>query len=364
IADVFQCIALLGSSGCGFENQLASIDRALGADGLGPAPAENANFLRPDAYLGIIMLTNEDDCSAPANTTIYSLNGGQQSISNPDGPIADYRCNGGPRGGHLCKDTNPGSANTGYATPPLTPPADASGTPPMLQLADCEDNESGSSALTPVSKFVQDIKALKTNPDGQILIGEIIAPPAPYGVEWLPPPPGQGPATELWPQVMHSCGPASNQLNPAPTAQVVSDGSFGDPGVRESAFALSFQNSVVGSICDGDYSESMTAIANKLTVLLQPPCLTDKLQNDAQGHPDCSVIENLTDAANNTTHVALQNCDENGNVAPCWTLMPGTDGCTGQTLKVNDTAANMSASREDSTITCTVCQPGIPGPGC
>ncbi len=37
IASVFQCIGLLGATGCGFEHQLASIDRALGADGLGPA---------------------------------------------------------------------------------------------------------------------------------------------------------------------------------------------------------------------------------------------------------------------------------------------------------------------------------------
>ena len=32
---------------------------------LGPRPATNAGFLRPDAYLGIVILTNEDDCSAP-----------------------------------------------------------------------------------------------------------------------------------------------------------------------------------------------------------------------------------------------------------------------------------------------------------
>ncbi len=36
IANVFQCIALLGDKGCGFEHQLASIDRALGGDGQQP----------------------------------------------------------------------------------------------------------------------------------------------------------------------------------------------------------------------------------------------------------------------------------------------------------------------------------------
>ena len=40
LTDVLQCIALLGDSGCGFEHQLASIDRALGADGIGPAPSD------------------------------------------------------------------------------------------------------------------------------------------------------------------------------------------------------------------------------------------------------------------------------------------------------------------------------------
>ncbi len=36
ISKVFQCIALLGDKGCGFEHQLASIDRALGGDGQQP----------------------------------------------------------------------------------------------------------------------------------------------------------------------------------------------------------------------------------------------------------------------------------------------------------------------------------------
>jgi len=365
IATVFQCIGLLGANGCGFEHQLASIDRALGADGLGPAPSQNAGFLRADAYLGIVMLTNEDDCSAPANTTIYSLNGSPQSITNPDGPIGNYRCNGGPRGGHFCKDLNPGSPNMAYATPPLNPPTDATGTPPMLQLSDCEDNESGSSALTPVSQFISDIRALKPDPDNEILVGEIIAPATPYGVEWVAGTPPSD-AVELWPQVMHSCGQAGgDDVNPEPVTQTVADGSFGDPGVRETQFAEGFQNSVVASICDADYSQSMTAIAQKLGQLITPPCIQGKIQNDTQGNPQCSVVENLTDTAGNVTHVAIQNCNENGNVAPCWTLVPGTMSCAnGQSLQVTDTAANMMAADESSTVSCSICLPGVPGPGC
>ena len=62
--DVFGCIAALGESGCGFEHPFASITRALGADG-SPAPAENQGFLRPEAFLFIVIVTDEDDCSAP-----------------------------------------------------------------------------------------------------------------------------------------------------------------------------------------------------------------------------------------------------------------------------------------------------------
>ncbi len=183
ISKVFQCIALLGDKGCGFENQLASIDRALGGDG--QQPSTNAGFLRDDAYLGIVILTNEDDCSAPANTTIYSLNGGSQNIANPDGPVQNYRCNGGPRGGHYCKDP----ANGAMIVPPLNPPADVqmSGGVPILNLTNCEDNETGSSALIPVSQFVSDIKLLKGSAaDDKILVASISAPPAPYAVAWLP----------------------------------------------------------------------------------------------------------------------------------------------------------------------------------
>ena len=272
LGNVVQCIELLGGKGCGFEHQLASIDRALGADGLGSAPSQNAGFLRPEAYLVILMLTNEDDCSAPANTTIYSLNGAMQNISNPDGPIANYRCNGGPRGGHLCQDPHAASP-TAYLVPPLKPPSDAQGTATALtlDLANCEDNETGTSALTPVSQFVNDIKALKSDPDHQILVAAIAAPAAPYTVAWFPASGGQNTQPgELWPNVMHSCGAAGSYgVNPAAT-QHTTDGSFGDPSVRISQFANAFPNSVLGSVCDPSFAGTLSTVASRIGQLIVP----------------------------------------------------------------------------------------------
>ncbi len=267
LADVLQCVALLGDTGCGFEHQLASIDRALGADGQGAAPSTNAGFLRPNAYLVIMILTNEDDCSAPTNTTLYSLNGGFQNLSNPLGPISNYRCN---QFGHLCTDPASGTVSA----PPLNPPSDAQGTStaPTLDLTNCTSNDTASGLLTPVAKFVSDIKALKPDPDHQIIVASIAAPATPYTVAWLPEQGGQNTKTgELWPELEHSCGPVGfGDVNPKAT-QNPTDGSFGDPAVRIAQFVNAFPNGVQGSICDASFATTMGAVATKIGQLTTQP---------------------------------------------------------------------------------------------
>src|SRR5262249_53687922 len=101
IANVFSCIALLGDQGCGFEAPFGSVMRALGADGFAP-PAENAGFLRPNAFLTIVMITNEDDCSVPDNSDLFDP--GSRFVSDRYGPLASYRCN---EYGHLCNGAPP-----------------------------------------------------------------------------------------------------------------------------------------------------------------------------------------------------------------------------------------------------------------
>jgi hypothetical protein len=266
LADVLSCISLLGDAGCGFEHQLASVARALGSDG-SPAPVENAGFLRPGADLAIIFLTNEDDCSAPSNTMLYSLNGYQQNIGNPLGPIANFRCNSF---GHLCVDPTAGGSAC-LLEPQLKPPVDVTVTASAstLNLTDCESNDSNG-LLTPVSNFVKGIKALKANPESQIVVGAITAPATPYAVAWVPESGGQNTQPgELWPEIEHSCGPAGgDDVNP--TGQSTTDGSFGDPSVRITQLVGAFgSNGVVSSICDADYGNAFSAIVNRIGAQLQ-----------------------------------------------------------------------------------------------
>jgi hypothetical protein len=377
ISTVFQCIAFLGDTGCGFEHQLASIDHALGSDNFQPdpnnpgqlipsPPSTNAGFLRPEAYLGIVILTNEDDCSAPQNTQLYSLNvggSGQQNIMNALGPIQNYRCN---EFGHLCKDPASGDPNA-LIEPPLNPPNDHQGTAaaPLLAMTDCQSNDTNG-LTTPVQQFIDDVKKLKTDPDNQILVAAISAPTAPYAVAWIPEVNGQNTQPgELWPEVLHSCGAIGGpDVNPDPKTQNASDGSFGDPGVRISQFVSAFPNFVQASICDPSYAQSMTAIATKLGQLITPPCITGKIQTDSSGNPMCSVTEHLTDMQGTKSDRTVPGCASNGGALPCWTLAGSTTaGCNGQSLTVTD-EPGVSTNMESSTINCSLCLPNSTEPGC
>ena len=262
LADVLACITPLGETGCGFGHQLGSIARALGADGA-PAPARNAGFLRPEADLAIIILSDADDCSAPPTTDLYSLNGGKNNVKNALGPMAHYRCN---EFGHWCVDPS-GDPQTSIQ-PPVTPPTDAQGTPtaPTLTLNDCESLDYDG-LLTPVSTLVSGIKALKPDLSHQVFVSAIVAPAAPYTVDWVPAVGGQSLSPgELWPQIEHSCGGLGgvNSLG-----QVATDGSWGDPAVRIAQWVKGFgDNGVVTSVCDADYASAFSAIAAKIAAHL------------------------------------------------------------------------------------------------
>lgn len=70
------CMIQLGDGGCGFEQPLEAMRVAL---------STNPSFLRPDAALAVVILSNEDDCSAKS-ATLYN------SADTTLGPYASYRC--------------------------------------------------------------------------------------------------------------------------------------------------------------------------------------------------------------------------------------------------------------------------------
>jgi hypothetical protein len=340
LGTVFQCIAQLGAGGCEFGQPLAALDRALGADGQ-PPPAANAGFLRPHAYLGIVFITNRDDCSAPPGAALFSMD------DTADGPLTHYRCN---HAGHTCRDP---SGN--WIAPPLDPPASvitANGVG-SLSLDLCESNESGE--LTPVAKFVADIRALKPDPDNQILVSAIAGPPTPYAVEWVASPASGGAA---WPRVAPSCG----------TEDADGGGSFGEPGVRIAQFTGSFVNSAFNSVCDANYTQALVPFSARIADLIFPPCLPAELQTrtDSAGntYPDCVVTEHLT-TADGRQDIPLPACATVSAGAACWSLAP-SQFCPGggQTLVVTNEPVGPDPSDYTATQDISCQEPSPPDAGC
>jgi hypothetical protein len=234
ISAAFSCIAALGEAGCGFEHQFASILRALGADGRA-APAENQGFLRRDALLAIVMITNEDDCSARPDVALFDTNS-NTTLSSQLGPPSNFRCN---EFGHVC---------TGGRPVRRAPGGEVTATVTLQSCTSAECN----GALTPVSEFVTRIKALKAAPASEILLAAIAGPPTPYVVGWKAPSTSDsGP----WPIIAHSCTAA--------------DTSFADPGVRVAQAVSAFgANGLMSSICEANYGPALQQIATRIGTLL------------------------------------------------------------------------------------------------
>ena len=341
IADVFSCIAPLGDTGCGFEHQFASVLRALGADGQ-PAPPGNVGFLRADAFLLVILITNEDDCSAPPDSALFDSS--SELVSDPLGPLQSYRCN---EFGHLC----------GGQPPPRTPsgPTDLSGT--------CVSAEDG--RLLRVADVVAALKNLKPNDPQKVLVAAITGPANPYVVDLTAP---ELPDPHLWPVIDHSC------TTKEPDGSVT----FGDPSVRIQQWVSAFgENGVFESICGDTFKAALTDIANSEIDGLTP-CVNGKVL-DTTGAPwtgtttpDCTVIDHAPNDQNVIVDTALPACAprQTSGPIPCWYLTLEPNVCAGGPLIHFNRPGQTASSSLDSSVACSVLTcpvagaPGVSPPGC
>jgi hypothetical protein len=85
LATQLECMAALGTAGCGFEQHLESMRRGLMNE------VENAGFLREQANLAVVVLADEDDCSASDRALFIEQPGGDTRDSEL-GELSSYRC--------------------------------------------------------------------------------------------------------------------------------------------------------------------------------------------------------------------------------------------------------------------------------
>jgi len=335
IQDVFACLAThVGVGGCGFEHQLQSLRVALNADypnnPRDPANSinpENIGFVRPKGYLAIVLVTDEDDCSADPddmkNDSMFL------QTHNPITETASLRC---AARGHVCN----GQPIPGYSDPSIgyQPPnslplpnigfstAFANCAPkdqpnpsnpdfhylPLIRVQDMIDSINGISAWVVDSNgnYVYDSSgnhlSTQKSPDKILVSGIIGWPPdanslsaAQYQI---------GIDTTSLPK------PADTEWDYMPICSIPSitsgDGNIYKAygGLRLKKFLDAFQKTYTTgpgqntfSMCDSDFTNAMTQIGSAVTVVLKPACVqyplmdTDSTTSGIQ--PSCQVTERI-----------------------------------------------------------------------
>ncbi len=259
LGDAFSAIAAVGIAGCGIEQHLASMQRALENPG-------NAGFLRPEAKLAVIVIADEDDCSL-AHHALFETS---------DTTEINFRCTSS---GVVCTDS-----------PDLTQPG---------QRTMCKPQDS-SQYLEPIAGYADYIKSLKPNWRDDVLVAGIIGDSSPFGIVL---------DAKQHPILDQSC-----RYNG-------SDGAF--PALRTSSFLDQFPQTTQQTICGADLSAAMVEIAAQLKRSFGDPCWEGEIADLDPGtpglQPDCSIsdVQVLPDGTSKELDL-LPSCSS-GEI-PCWRL--------------------------------------------
>jgi hypothetical protein len=307
----FSCMAQLGTTGCGFEQHLESMRRALE-----PGNDVNAGFLRDDAFLAVIFLQDEDDCSTtPEGLEMFDPS--QDERDSPLGELSSFRCF---EFGTQCE---PGNERDYGPRDNCTP--DDEDTDYMQSTEVYVDFVKGLKA-DPSKVIVAGIMGDRENADGVVVVGE--------DQSKTPP--------ELWvePACVVCPGGASTGCSLRPDDP---DGALvaAAPSIRMRAFLDAFpQRSTWQNICNYDpaindvnLSGALVQIATLLKKVIGSPCLDGNLAMPL----DCRVSDIANLNQDNQQDFPIPSCDDSG--APCWRTMENREQCpdtpTGLILEID-----------------------------
>ncbi|HWO27058.1 MAG TPA: hypothetical protein VNO30_50355 [Kofleriaceae bacterium] len=307
LADAFGQLANLGAGGCGFEQPLAAMRAALDNH-----PA-NTGFLRAGAMLGVIFLSDEDDCSAKS-TTLFDVNG-----AGPLGPLQSFRCT---RFGVTC-------AIGGQTSDAMNQVGAKSGCAPSV----------GSAHLDDVAPYRAFLAGLKTDPR-RVVVGGILGDVTPFAVELRAPPGGGTPLSAL----AHSCSyQGSSNLEVA------------DPAVRLKALLDGFPaRSSVATVCQQDLSAGLTSIGGVIRQALAGSCIDVRLTDTDAGtpglQPDCLVDDVVGAAA-----TPVPSCAGSPAARPCWRLSSEPTACAASPAPNLQLVIDRAAAPDPATVTRARC---------
>lgn len=272
------CMTSIGTAGCGFEAPLESIKRAL-------SPGKNPGFLRPDAVLGVLILTDEDDCSALPGGALF----GDPAATNdsPLGPRTSFRCF---EFGLQCDD---GDGPRVFGTKP-----------------GC-DVWTESPHMPTVQPYVDFLRSLKASPSA-VVVATIAGDVDELRTATVGPDPDDATRAALQPSCSSTRGSAA-------------------PGLRLRSFLDGFGDRGVGaSICAASFTPAIETFAERLLGALGSPCITQPLADvDAATpglQPRCVVTEYTLTTGTRTDPVTIPACTS-GGPQPCWRLDGALAAC-------------------------------------
>lgn len=291
LRDAFSCMAKLGTDGCGFEQPLEAVKQAV------ENPA-NAGFFRDNAYLAIIFVTDEDDCSIK-DPTMLDDDGDRTAaaIGKPLGPASSFRCF---EFGVQCQ-------------------RDGDVRDEGLQT-DCIPQED-SPYMQDVASYITSIRGAKRFPT-QIFTAAIAGDLEPVEVEYRTTP--VFPTVEI-PLLAYSCDETG-------LGEAV-------PPVRLNAFLGAFEGrSVRTTLCQPDLTGAVQQIAEFFRDILGPPCVQGELadiSDDPGLQPDCSIVEVTDPGLGTESQRVLEACDNPGDPAasstlPCFHMFEDPTNCSHQ----------------------------------
>jgi hypothetical protein len=319
----FSCMASLGTNGCGYEHQLQSLRAALAASDPGSTISpQNHNFIRRDAFLGIVILSDEDDCSGEPGATFY-----QDPIPGQAGSL---RC---ALLGHVCRG-QPVPANRDFRS-----------TVGMCKPYERQLPAELNSRLINVKDFVDFVKAVKGGNEDKIIVSSIIgwdpSPETPYSL--LERPSAFG----------------GTELDISPICSVMETGSAA-PGLRLHQFTTSFRNNTVHTICQASLRDAMKQIGEKFALVLENTCITSPLVDtdlDKSGvQADCQVRDRIPRDEGGFVEQPLPSCESSGS--PCWELTPDVACGSGYRTTVRRPNDAMPPPNTLQVVQCLTCIDG------
>ena len=302
LADNFSCIAQLGRCGCGFEQPLESMRRALD-----PQTNINPGFIRDTAFLAVIIISDEDDCSM-GNTAMLN-----EPFNGTNGPSGSYLCfMHGVKCDPDVLDEDPLVA--GQKTNCLPRPGIGSEDPDKSQF------------LNGVEEYVSFLKSLKNDP-GLIIVAEITGGKDPVSAFLT-----ESDTYKLTPQCS---SPTAGQAAPA---------------VRLRHFATQFPNrNTTETICQDDLTGALQQIATLLVDVVNNPCVQGNIDTDpvTEGvQHECIVYDVLNAGFDNETATVLPECSSDtpsSSEMPCWYFATNNTCETTTNLELTDVRSSEAA---------------------